>query len=166
MVVSLACFGGGGVVAILVYPVLALVLHVVLVLVAIVTDAPAGGPLALPFMLAVATVAGIAYTVLAFVVVGASTLLVSWARRRVLAFVVVNVALLILGVVVGVLVFGVREPAMATAGALAWSAGIAAGGLPAWVVIATVWFGLRMIGGVVRWAENSPARRDRAVLEA
>lgn len=161
---SFVSFGGGGAAAVLIYPLLAIPLYMVLVVVAILTDTPTGGPLALPLMLVVATVVGIVYTVLAYVVVGVSTLVASRARRRILVFVVANAVLVLLAVITGVVVFGIREPAMTTIEALAWSAGIAVVGLPAWVVIASVWFGLRIARGAVRLAENSVVRRDRAVV--
>ncbi|RPF22256.1 hypothetical protein [Myceligenerans xiligouense] len=166
LVVALACFGGGGVAAVLVYPVLALVLYVVLVVVAIVTDTPAGGPLALPFLLVVATAAGVGYTVLALLVVGVSARLGSRSRRRVLVFVVVSILLWVVVVVAGTMVLAVGEPGMATSEALAWSVGIAAGEVPAWLVIATVWFGLRAVHGAVRWVENASSRSDRALADA
>ncbi|GHH64879.1 hypothetical protein [Promicromonospora soli] len=125
---SLVSFGGGGAAAVLIYPLLAIPLYMVLVVVAILTDTSTGGPFALPLMLVVATVVGIVYTVLAYVAVG------------------------------------VREPAMTIIEALAWSARIAVVGLPAWAVIASVWFGLRIVRGAVRLAENSVVHQDRAVV--
>lgn len=166
VVVTLAGFSGGGVAAVLVYPLLALVLYVLLVVVAIVTDATAGGPLALPFLLVVATIVGVGYTVLASAAVGVAAMVASWSRWRVPMFVAVSIVLLVVAVVAGVWVLEVREPTMPRTEALAWSAGIAAGGVPAWLVIATVWFGVRVLHGAVRWAENSGVRRARAVAEA
>ncbi|MBL0888088.1 hypothetical protein [Myceligenerans indicum] len=158
LLVSLACFGGGGAVAVLVYPALALVLHVVLVVVAIATDAPMGGPLALPFLLVVATLAGIGYTLLAYAVLGVSTLVGSRSERRVLIFAVVSIVLLVGAVGAGVMVLAVREPAMPTTEALAWSAGITAGGVPAWLVVAAVWALLTGLRG-----RGASTRRARAI---
>lgn len=165
-VFSLGCFGGGGAAAVLIYPLLAIALNVLLVLLAIFTDTSLGGPFALPLMLVAATVAGIGFTVLAYVVVGASTLVASRARRRTLVFIVANAVLLLLAVAAGVVVLGVREPSMATIEALAWSAGVVAVGLPAWGVIAAVWFGLRLARGAVRLAERSVTLRDGAAVGA
>lgn len=164
--VSLVSFGGGGVAAVLVYPLLAVPLYVVLVLLAILTDTSAGGPFALPLMLVVATVMGIGYSLLAYVVVGLSTLVASRARRSIVMFVLTNAALLILAVITGVVVLGVREPVMTTLEALAWSAGAMVVGLPAWAVIASVWFGLRIARGALRLAESPVVRRRRALVEA
>lgn len=161
---SLMSFGGGGAVAVLIYPLLVIPLYVVLVLVAVLTDTSTGGPFALPLLIVGGTVVGIVYTVVAYVVVGLSTLVASRAHRRILVFVLANAVLLLLGVIAGVVVFGVREPAMATIEALAWSAGIAVVGLPAWAVIASVWFGLRIVRGTVRLVESSVDRSDRAVV--
>ena len=96
--------------------------------------------------------------------VGLSTLVASRAHRRILVFVLANAVLLLLAVIAGVVVFGIREPALATIEALAWSAGIVVVGLPAWAVIALVWFGLRAARRAVRLVENSVDRRDRAVV--
>ena len=164
-VLQLVSFGGGGVAAVLIYPLLAIPLYLVLVLLAILTDTSTGGPFALPLMLVVATAVGIVYTVLAYVVVGVSTLVVSRARRRILVFVVANAVLLLLAVIAGVVMFGVREPAMTAIEALAWSAGIVVVGLPAWTVIASVWFGLRIARGAVRLVEEAADRRDRTLSE-
>ena len=161
---SLVSFGGGGAAAVLIYPLLAIPLYMVLVLLAVLTDTSTGGPFALPLMLTVGTVVGIVYTVLAYAVVELSTLIASRAHRRILMFVLANAVLLLLAVIAGVVVFGVREPAMTTIEALAWSAGIVVVGLPAWAVIASVWFGLRIARGAVRLVENSVDRRDRAVV--
>lgn len=157
---SLVSFGGGGVVAVLIYPLLAIPLYVVLVLLALLTDTSTGGPFALPLLLVV----GIVYTVLAYAVVGLSTLVASRTHRRILTFVLANAVLLLLAVIAGVVVFGVREPAMTTIEALAWSAGIVGVGLPAWAVVASVWFGLRIVRGAVRLVENSVDHRDHAVV--
>ena len=160
---SLVSFGGGGVAAVLIYPLLAIPLYLALVLLAILTDTPLGGPFALPLVLVVATVAGLGYTVLAYVVVGASMFVARRARRRTLVFVAANAVLLLLAVTVGVVVLGVREPAMATIEALAWSVGVVAAGLPAWGVVASVWFGLRLARGAFRLAERSVALREGVV---
>jgi hypothetical protein len=161
---SLASFGGGGVVAVLIYPLLAIPLYVVLVLLALLTDTSTGGPFALPLLLVVGTVAGIGYTVVAYAVVGLSTLVASRTHRRTLTFVLANVVLLLLALVACVVVLGVREPAMTTIEALAWSAVVVGVGLPAWAVVASVWFGLRVVRGAVRLVENSVDRGDRAVV--
>jgi hypothetical protein len=161
---SLVSFGGGGVVAVLIYPLLAIPLYVVLVLLALLTDTSTGGPFALPLLLVVGTVAGIGYTVVAYVVVGLSTLVASRTHHRILTFVLANAVLLLVALVACVVVLGVREPAMTTVEALAWSAVIVGVGLPAWAVVASVWFGLRIVRGAVRLVENSVDRRDRAVV--
>lgn len=161
---SLMSFGGGGAAAVLIYPLLAIPLYVVLILLALLTDTPTGGPFALPLLLVVGTVVGIVYTVLAYAVVGLSMLATSRAHRRIPMFVLANAVLLLLAVVAGVVVFGGREPAMTTMEALAWSAGVVVVGLPAWAVIASVWFGLRIVRGAVRLVENSVDRPDRAVV--
>lgn len=163
---SLVSFGGGGAAAVLIYPLLAIPLYLVLVLLAVLTDMSTGGPFALPLMLVVGTVVGIVYTVLAYAVVGLSTLVASRAHRRILMFVLANAVLLLLAVIAGVVVLGVREPAMTTIEALARSAGIVVVGLPAWAVIASVWFGVRIARGAARLVEDSVDRRDRAVVGA
>lgn len=92
---SLVSFGGGGAAAVLIYPLLAIPLYVVLVLIAILTDTSTGGPLALPLMLVVGTVVGLIYTALAYAAVGLSTLVASRASRRTLLFVLTDTVLLL-----------------------------------------------------------------------
>jgi hypothetical protein len=80
---TLARYGAASLVSVVLYPVLAGVLYVLLLIWATITDEPAGGPLALPFGVLLGALVGLVCTVLAVVACGVvelATLRVRLAR--------------------------------------------------------------------------------------
>lgn len=76
-----ARYGVAAVLSVVVYPVLAAVLHVLLLVWAVIADQDVGGPLALPFVVLLGAIVGVACTVVAVAVCAVVEMVT--ARRRV-----------------------------------------------------------------------------------